>query len=88
MGEKGKEKLGISLIVACEERMKIDYTMERLLLDSILFSLLPEMPEAKSEFPWWIHTRHRVANSLDTEPGCNQQGFLFYCYFERKVGVC
>lgn len=53
MGEKGKEKLGISLIMAFEERMKIDYTIKRLLLDFV-FSLLPEMPEAKSVFPWWM----------------------------------
>lgn len=51
MGEKGKEKLGISLIMACEERMKTDYAIERLLLD-FAFSLLLEMPEAKSVLPW------------------------------------
>lgn len=68
MEEKGKEKLGISLIMACEERMKIDYTVERLLLDFV-FSLLSETPEAKSVFPWWMHTRHRVADSLDRDPG-------------------
>lgn len=51
MGEKGKEKLGISLMMACEERMKTDYTAGRCLLDFV-FSLLPEMPEAKPLFPW------------------------------------
>ena len=52
MGEKEKEKLGVSLTVACEERMKIDYTLGRFLLD-LVFSWLPETPEAKSVFPWW-----------------------------------
>lgn len=37
--------------MACEERMKMDYAIERLLSD-FAFSLLPEMPEAKSVFPW------------------------------------
>lgn len=45
----GKEKLGISLVMTCEEKMKIDYTIGRLLLDFV-FSSLPEMPKAKFVF--------------------------------------
>ena len=81
VGEKGREKLEVSLIMACEERMKIDYTRGRLLLDFV-FSLLPEMPKAKSVFPWWM------SHSWTQRLWLKAARFLFSVLFKRKVHDC
>lgn len=68
--------------------MKTDYTAGRRLLDFV-FSLLPEMPEAKPLFPWSMsHQTQKCRHSWTQTPWLISARFLFSYSFESKVHIC